>query len=480
MSAPKYRLLFCLPTTALSGGVKNVLHRAAALAARGHDVSLFSFAGPPRWYDLRVPQIAARDFVDIDSSAYDFIAVSNAFMIPMLLPHVAPARPLYFALDYDAFHYGGGGTRYEDFICDDATVTAICRLPIPIITESLAVADLIRTRTGRPAAAVESAIDKSIFTPQPKRTPSERDRVLMIGNYLMPYKGMADGLRALEIVNRSRPIELVLATQEDRNREIFDRLPFPVEIHDRPLEREMPGIYGSVDLYCCTSWYEGLGLPPLEAFACGIPVVCTRNFGVAEYGVDRQNLLLCAPNDPQDLAETILCALSDEPLREQLRENGFATLEGRYEWPQSAAAFERKLQNIDQQYTAPPSVDPAAMRSMLAEMERAGNLTPIEVFRRYDELAREAAQLLEDATIAADRPTAMVQLQRLTRDLRPYLAEERAQYHRAFRSLFDLCSAAVAAGGDRRVVELLLRRLGSHDRNATKPLSAHARSVAHQ
>src|SRR3712207_8748073 len=48
-----------------------------------------------------------------------------------------------------------------------------------------------------------------------------------------------------------------------------------------------------------SSWYEGLGLPAIEAFHCGTPVVSTRTVGVGEYAQDGRNLLLADANAPE-------------------------------------------------------------------------------------------------------------------------------------------------------------------------------------
>ena len=130
----------------------------------------------------------------------------------------------------------------------------------------------------------------------------------------MPYKGMKDGFEALCKLSREMPVQLVLVTQESRGRGIFEGLTFPIELHYCPIEERMPEIISSCDAYCCTSWYEGLGLPALEAFRCGVPVVSTRTYGVSDYGIDDVNLLLAQPNDPHDLYLKLHRLLSDEAL----------------------------------------------------------------------------------------------------------------------------------------------------------------------
>ena len=181
----------------------------------------------------------------------------------------------------------------------------IYRLPIALIATSRPIADLVRQHAGRSVYHLPMAIDRTVFHARPPKAPGDRKRILFVGNYLMPYKGMADGVLALRKLAEAMPIELVIATQESRSRAFFDDLPFPVELHFCPPEEAMPAIMTSCDVYCCTSWYEGLGLPALECFACGVPVVSTRTYGVMDYGIDGENLLLAAANDPDDLCRQL-------------------------------------------------------------------------------------------------------------------------------------------------------------------------------
>jgi glycosyltransferase involved in cell wall biosynthesis len=444
-----------LPTAALSGGVKVIFELANRLSDLGESVDVFSFAGSPKWFRLKANLIAAKEIEAIEMAKYDFVLVSNAFMIPMVLPRLDTARCVLFCQDYESFHHAQGKT-YDDFMSDCPTFTKIYELPVPLISISRAVQSLIRERVGKDSFYLPMGINKKIFAPRPRKSLTALKKVLLVGNYLMPYKGMKDGLEALGKLTAGTSVKLVLVTQESRGRAIFSDLPFPIELHFCPTEERMPEIIASCDLYCCTSWYEGLGLPALEAFRCGVPVVSTHTCGVSDYGLDEVNLLLARPNDPQDLYEKLRRLLDDELLAERLRQNAFSTVEKDYDWDTSVQAFRRILSEIDRTYQGAGAVNPQTMQKLLEDLEQEGNLTPIAIFRRFQQLAAELTELL-DKMFDEGRPSAasLTQLQELRVELRFFLGNERAEYYDAFKSKYDLCQLILSLKDNVRFAEYL-------------------------
>jgi len=449
------RLLFCLPTTALSGGVKVIFELANRLTDGGDSVDIFSFAGSPKWFPIKANLIETKEIEAIDMAKYDFVLVSNAFMIPLVLPNLDRSRCILFCQDYESFHHAQGKT-FRDFVSDCLTFTQIYKLPVPIISISRAVQNLLRERVGRESFYLPMGINKTIFSPKPRKLATESKRVLLVGNYLMPYKGMRDGFEALRKLSAEMPVQLVLVTQENRGRAIFNDLPYKVELHFCPTEEKMPEIIASCDVYCCTSWYEGLGLPALEAFCCGIAVVSTCTYGVSDYGIDDVNLLLAQPNDPQDLYEKLRRLLNDESLAERLRQAAFKTVEKDYDWETSVAGFKRILSEIDRTYQGAGAVNPRAMRGLVGKLEQEGNLTPIAVFRRFQQLAKELNEL-NFRMIGEGRPTreSLSELERLRDELRSYLSNESAEYYDAFKSKYDLCQLLLSLKDDARFAEYL-------------------------
>ncbi|PYS70685.1 MAG: hypothetical protein DMF69_12795, partial [Acidobacteria bacterium] len=332
----------------------------------------------------------------------------------------------------------------------------IYELPVPKISISRAVQSLLKERAGSESFYLPMGLNKEVFAPQKQKAPTEFKRVLMVGNYLMPYKGMKDGFEALAKLSTEMPVQLVMATQESRGRAIFENLKFPIELHYCPTEEQMPAIISSCDTYCCTSWYEGLGLPAIEAFRCGVPVVSTRTFGVSDYGIDNVNMLLAQPNDPHDIYLKLQRVLSDESLAERLRREAFKSTEERYDWSTSAKIFMEHLDEIDRTYEGAGRIDRGEMQLLLDDLEREGNLTPIAVYRRFQELATALKTLAERLRTEKHPDSEMLkELSGLRDEFRPYLANEKAEYYDAFKAKYDWCQLILSLKDNVRFSECL-------------------------
>jgi len=82
----------------------------------------------------------------------------------------------------------------------------------------------------------------------------------------------------------------------------------------------MPAIYRGASAFIYPSIYEGLGLPPLEAMACGVPVAAARAGAIPE--VLGEAALYFDPSDPRAIAEAIDTVITREELANQLRRKG--------------------------------------------------------------------------------------------------------------------------------------------------------------
>ena len=162
------------------------------------------------------------------------------------------------------------------------------------------------------------------------------------------YKNLEGLLQTLYILIQQRdPAWLIRAgalltypqRQLARRLGVFDRI---VELG--PLSRpQLRNLYQAVDLFVYPSWYEGLGLPPLEAMASGLPVVVSNRGALPETVGDAG--LIVDPSSPESIADAIQRLAQDPRLRSQLGERGRAQA-ATFRWETAASKTLRLYQLV--------------------------------------------------------------------------------------------------------------------------------------
>jgi glycosyltransferase involved in cell wall biosynthesis len=102
----------------------------------------------------------------------------------------------------------------------------------------------------------------------------------------------------------------------------------------RVSESELITLYSLADIFAFPSFFEGFGIPPLEAMACGTPVITSNTSSLPE--VAGEAALLVDPHDTHAIAQAITQLTENELLREDLRQKGYAQAQ-RYTWSQAAS-----------------------------------------------------------------------------------------------------------------------------------------------
>jgi glycosyltransferase involved in cell wall biosynthesis len=85
-------------------------------------------------------------------------------------------------------------------------------------------------------------------------------------------------------------------------------------------DSELRALYESATCFVFPSFYEGFGLPPLEAMHCGCPVVVSDRASLPEVCGDAA--VYCDPDDPADMAKQLRLVLTSAALRRELSEAG--------------------------------------------------------------------------------------------------------------------------------------------------------------
>jgi glycosyltransferase involved in cell wall biosynthesis len=85
-------------------------------------------------------------------------------------------------------------------------------------------------------------------------------------------------------------------------------------------KKELAKLVASAYALVYPSFFEGFGVPPLEALQCEVPAIVSNNSAMPEVGADAY--LYIDPNNPDDMAEKMMLIYKDETLRTRLIENG--------------------------------------------------------------------------------------------------------------------------------------------------------------
>ncbi|MGB3287558.1 glycosyltransferase, partial [Mycolicibacter algericus] len=204
--------------------------------------------------------------------------------------------------------------RLETRVAQEATwVTAGC---------SDEVFELMRLGRDRlRISVVPCGVDVDRFTPHgPTASRSGRRRIVAVGRFV-PRKGFDTVIEALTtvpaaelvIVGGPERAELDTVPEACRLRKLATDLGVAerVSLYGSVAREDMPALLRSADVVTCTPWYEPFGIVPLEAMACGVPVVASAVGGMLDTVVHDLTGLLIPPKDPRACANAVTAILRD-------------------------------------------------------------------------------------------------------------------------------------------------------------------------
>jgi glycosyltransferase involved in cell wall biosynthesis len=111
----------------------------------------------------------------------------------------------------------------------------------------------------------------------------------------------------------------------------------------RVTDLELITLYSMADIFAFPSFFEGFGIPPLEAMACGAPVITSNVSSLPEVASDAA--LLVNPHNIDEISQAITRLLEDEQLRVDLQKKGYQRAE-QYTWDKSAQKMLHAYQKL--------------------------------------------------------------------------------------------------------------------------------------
>ena len=200
---------------------------------------------------------------------------------------------------------------------------------------------------GARLTVVPCGVDLRLFTPDgpTDERRSGMRRVLTIGR-LVERKGIGNVVSALvhlpdtELVVAGGPDAAELGSDPEAQRlaALADELGVAdrVDLRGRVERDAVPALLRSADAVICAPWYEPFGIVPLEAMACGVPVVASAVGGMIDTVVDDVTGVHVPPRDPERLAATLESLLAEPARRAAYGRAGVRRARRLYDWERVA------------------------------------------------------------------------------------------------------------------------------------------------
>jgi len=218
----------------------------------------------------------------------------------------------------------------------------------------------------RRITVVPCGVDIARFTPDGPAEPRRPDRHrLVIACRLVERKGVGNAITALaelpdaELHVAGGPDASALDADPEARR--LRALAAELGVGDRLVLRgrvgrdEMPALLRSADAVVCVPWYEPFGIVPLEAMACGVPVVASAVGGQIDSVVDGVTGVHVPPREPPALARALAALLDHPERRAELGAAGVRRARERFAHEQVARATREVYREVVMARAAAPA-----------------------------------------------------------------------------------------------------------------------------
>lgn len=183
--------------------------------------------------------------------------------------------------------------------------------------------------------------------------------LLQLGR-MVPRKGVDNVIKAVAALKKIKNALLVIVGGESedadplltpeigrlqeiaRRENVIDKIIFT----GKKCRHMLKYYYAAADIFITTPWYEPFGITPLEAMACGTPVIGANVGGIKYSIVNNKTGALVPPNDPITLAEKIELLMSDKVALSQMSDNAIKRVNRLFTWKKVTTAIEKIYQQV--------------------------------------------------------------------------------------------------------------------------------------
>jgi glycosyltransferase involved in cell wall biosynthesis len=240
---------------------------------------------------------------------------------------------------YDMIHENFSG---EFFSVNDSTITSkklLAEKADKIIAISKSTKNDIIEYYNIPASKI-----KVIYLGSSMQTDSEENTRLINNDYILyvgnrkKYKNFTFFLKSISDILKSNNLSLFCAGGGDFDKEELDlinslnleELTFQKNVD----EKELSSLYNNAKFFVFPSLYEGFGIPVLEAFSMGCPVILSNTSSLPEVGGDAA--VYFNPKNKEDMQNKIDKVINDNQLRTEMIKKGYKQL-SKFSWSKTAA-----------------------------------------------------------------------------------------------------------------------------------------------
>jgi glycosyltransferase involved in cell wall biosynthesis len=184
----------------------------------------------------------------------------------------------------------------------------------------------------------------------------ESDFVLLWLGIFMPHRRIQDAIEAVSrLKSQGFLVRLLLAGSDRSFPEYFNSLKTlaaqlgvteDVTFAGKVADEEIQDFYCACDAFLFPNENQTWGLAVLEAMACGCPVLVSRGAAVHEVLTDNENAFLFPPRNPEALAAKIRSVAAEPTLRARVAQQGMELVRTKYNWEQFARQVAQVFQDL--------------------------------------------------------------------------------------------------------------------------------------